>query len=86
MDFTHQCYLVTGGASGIGRACVELLLASGAKVAAADRNLEGLHALEQEQKGKELLTVHAELSLEADCERMVHETMKRESRGKGGPP
>ena len=33
--------LVTGGGSGIGAACVERLTAEGAKVIAADINLEG---------------------------------------------
>jgi NAD(P)-dependent dehydrogenase (short-subunit alcohol dehydrogenase family) len=37
-DFAGQCAIVTGGASGIGAACCELLADAGAAVVIADRN------------------------------------------------
>ncbi len=40
MRFQDKVAIVTGGASGIGKACVELLAAEGAKVAIADLNEE----------------------------------------------
>ena len=42
-DFSSRVALVTGGASGIGAATVELLRASGARVAVLDVDPSGLH-------------------------------------------
>ncbi|KAK5133285.1 hypothetical protein LTR08_008019 [Meristemomyces frigidus] len=51
---------VTGGASGIGRAVTEMLLARGVKVAIADMNLEGaIDVVAATQKDKGLATVTA---------------------------
>jgi len=47
MKLTHGVYLVTGGASGLGRSVVDALIARGAKVAALDLNTEGLNELAQ---------------------------------------
>src|SRR3989442_478757 len=41
MDLQNKAILVTGGASGLGAACVRLLKRSGAKVVIADLNSEG---------------------------------------------
>src|SRR3954462_4875338 len=38
-------YIITGAASGIGLACVELFAAEGAQLGCFDRDSEGLHAL-----------------------------------------
>ena len=42
LDFRDKCYIVTGGASGIGAACVRMLVERGARVAALDRAFDGL--------------------------------------------
>ncbi len=48
MDLQNKAILVTGGASGLGAACVRLLNRSGAKVVIADLNSEGGTALASE--------------------------------------
>ncbi len=63
--------LVTGGASGIGKACAVGLLAAGYKVVIADI-----------QDGKEVAEqigakyINADLSIRADCKRIVDETIE----------
>jgi NAD(P)-dependent dehydrogenase (short-subunit alcohol dehydrogenase family) len=55
-DFSDRSFLVTGASSGIGRATVELLCASGASVVAAGRNVNELARL-AEETGCEPLTL-----------------------------
>ncbi|HUX14082.1 MAG TPA: SDR family oxidoreductase [Spirochaetia bacterium] len=67
-DFTGSSGIVSGGASGIGRAVVAALLESGAKVVAVDRNAEGLAELAGELSGgaangaDRLLTIACDLT------------------------
>ncbi|GAB3279980.1 SDR family NAD(P)-dependent oxidoreductase [Parahaliea aestuarii] len=50
-DFGGQVVLVTGAASGIGRATAERFHSEGASVVLADRNLEGVQSVAQELGG-----------------------------------
>ncbi len=54
MQLENKGVLVTGGASGLGAACVRLLSQSGAKVAIIDLNSEGGEALAKEVGGSTL--------------------------------
>ncbi len=54
MQLTNKGVLVTGGASGLGAACVQLLQQSGAKIVIADFNSETGTALAKELGGSAL--------------------------------
>jgi NAD(P)-dependent dehydrogenase (short-subunit alcohol dehydrogenase family) len=47
-DLNGRTALVTGGATGIGRVCVEALLTAGARVLIASRKAEGCEAAAKE--------------------------------------
>lgn len=72
--FEDKVAIVTGGASGIGYAIVERLLAEGAKVAIADLNAEKLIELEDTHNGK-VLGVATNVTVEADVEALVQKTV-----------
>ena len=52
IDFNGKTALVTGGAGGIGMACVKNLLESNAKVAVVDVSDQALEAAQKELEGK----------------------------------
>ena len=71
--------LVPGGGGGIGSALAEALAGAGAKVAVAGRTLETCDAAvgRIEAAGSEGLAITADVTNEADCDRMVAETIER---------
>lgn len=68
--------LITGGASGIGRAIASRYLREGGKVMLADLNTELLKEAEA-QLGSSCTTIEANVTVEADVERAVAATVKR---------
>ncbi|TFC80541.1 SDR family oxidoreductase [Cryobacterium sp. TMS1-20-1] len=62
--------LVTGGASGIGEACVRAFVAEGHQVVIADYSLERAENLAREL-GPAAVGVQADVSKEGDCRKMV---------------
>ncbi|WP_448613456.1 SDR family NAD(P)-dependent oxidoreductase [Modestobacter sp. URMC 112] len=63
---------MTGGVSGIGRACVDALLAEGARVAVLDRSPEGARAVEElRRQGHAVEFVQADVTVGTDVERAV---------------
>ncbi|MBB6612450.1 SDR family oxidoreductase [Pontibacter sp. Tf4] len=71
--------LITGGTSGIGKACAFAFGKAGAKVAVSGRNQQNLDQTSQELSaaGIENVAINADVSIEADCQRMVQETVDR---------
>lgn len=71
MEVAGKVVVVTGAASGIGRACAARFAAEGAKVVVADRDGDGTKAVADELGA---LGVATDVSVEADIERLVAET------------
>lgn len=71
--------IITGGSSGIGKACAEIFGINGAKVVITGRNEANLNAAGSEliQKNIEVLQVVSDVSIPADCDKMVKETLAR---------
>jgi NAD(P)-dependent dehydrogenase (short-subunit alcohol dehydrogenase family) len=62
-DFRRSVALVTGGASGIGEACVRALVAAHAHVVVADLTLESAEALAKELDGESARVVAAQVDV-----------------------
>ena len=74
IDLNGKTALVTGGASGIGRACAILLAANGARVAVADRNTGGSAAVQCEI-GASAIAIAVDIGESASVDEMVAQTM-----------
>lgn len=75
-DFSGKSIIVTGGASGIGLAVVELLAHAGAKVLLADRNEDAARAASS-HLGASVSTFGADVSNEDDVRAMVDAAVSR---------
>lgn len=78
-EFAEKVVLVTGAASGIGRACALRFAGAGARIAAVGRNEEALAILSREigeTSGKTLL-LQADLSVAQEAELVVEQTIGR---------
>lgn len=74
----NKVVIVTGGSSGIGKACAEAFGQAGCRVVITGRSAERLQAAqhELEQQDIEVLTIIADVSQAADNQRMVEQTLQ----------
>lgn len=77
MDLSDGVAVVTGGASGIGRACALAFAEQGADVVVADIDEDGGEevAAEVEGAGRKALALKADVSRRGDVERLVRESI-----------
>jgi len=75
----HKVTIVTGAASGIGKAIALLFAREGSKVIATDRNAERLDSLRKEalEEGLKIDTLLMDMSSEDDIEHMVNEAVEK---------
>jgi dehydrogenase/reductase SDR family protein 7B len=71
--------IITGGSSGIGRACALRFAQAGARVVISARNADRLKEVEAEllHNGAEVLAVTGDVANENDCVRLINETLNR---------
>lgn len=74
--FQDKVCIVTGGGSGIGLAAARLLLAEGAKVMISGRTQEKLEKACKELGGDNIRSIKADISVAADHQALVKETVK----------
>jgi len=69
--------VITGGSSGIGKACAERFGREGGRICITGRNAENLEAAATDLRAKniEVLTVQGDVANENDCVRMINETL-----------
>jgi len=77
LQLKNKVALVTGGASGIGKATVELLVGEGARVIIVDQNEAAGSALAAQLTAAGFIaqSIHADLTRESDCEQCVVKTL-----------
>jgi short-subunit dehydrogenase len=69
--------VITGGSSGIGKACAERFGRERGRICITGRNAENLEAAAEELRAKniEVMTVQGDVSKEEDCVRIVNQTL-----------
>ena len=74
--FKGKTVAITGGSDGIGKALTELLISAGANVATCARSQDKLNILQQNNNGKPLLCIAADVSIYEDCKKFIDTTLK----------
>jgi short-subunit dehydrogenase len=74
--FSNKVVVVTGGSDGIGKALIESLVQSGAKVATCGRSYEKLYALQLQYSNVMLHAMLCDVSKEDECKRFIESTIE----------
>jgi len=74
MQIENKVFLVSGGASGLGAATAEMLVAAGAKVMLVDLNADAV-AAQAQKLGAQARSVVADISQEAAADAAVQATV-----------
>lgn len=77
MEFSDKVFIVTGVTSGIGKATAALAAERGAKVVCVARRAEQLKSEISNLKSGESEFISADLTVDADRQRVISETLKR---------
>ncbi len=78
ISLKDKVVIVTGGSSGIGKACAIAFAKRGSKVVITGRNGANLYSAAEEIRkmtGVEVLRVESDVSYQADCKRIIDETL-----------
>jgi len=75
----NKVIIITGAASGIGRALAMESAGRGAILSLADRNAEQLHAVHDQLKntGAEVLSTEADITREDECKKLIDHTINK---------
>ncbi len=78
----EKVVVITGAASGIGKALAFECAKRGAKLSLADRNKEQLQAIEEElrKSGTEVISTETDVTREEDCKRFISNTISQFNR------
>ena len=72
----NKVVIITGASSGIGKSLAVVFAKAGANVVVAARNMEKLIQLKEELKDFNVLPIQTDVSKEADCKRLIDETIR----------